>query len=159
MNRVKAHAATGVAVQRRLALMSIVFLVGYRINSDRQHHYAGLEKLYADNRERGRVVLGLPVNDFANLEPGGNKQIASFCRRNDGVAFPMLEKSPVVRPSINPFYKVLAQSTGDRPQWDFHKHLIGRDSREVLSFGCSVESGGPRLTAQIERMLNAEVRP
>lgn len=122
------------------------------------HQYTGLEKRYTDNRE-GRVALGLPVNDFANLEPGGNKQIASFCRRNDGVAFPMLEKSPVVRPSINPFYKVLAQSTGDRPQWDFHKHLIGRDSRRVLGFGFSIESGDARLTAQIERMLNAEVRP
>lgn len=203
MNRVKSHAATGAAVQRRLTLISMVFLVAAmllpvpsastvvcpsileqrfnRLQDDQMvdpcqyaskvvllvstasflgftHQYTGLEKRYTDNRE-GRIVLGLPVNDFANLEPGGNKQIASFCRRNDGVAFPMLEKSPVVRPSINPFYKVLAQSTGDRPQWDFHKHLIGRDSRRVLSFGFSIESGNARLTAQIERMLNAEVRP
>ncbi len=123
------------------------------------HQYTGLEKRYADNRERSRVVLGLPVNDFANLEPGGNKQITNFCRRNDGVALPMLEKSPVVRPSTNLFYKVLAQSTGDRPQWNFHKHLVGRNSREVLGFRFAVESGDARLTAQLERMLNAEVRP
>jgi glutathione peroxidase len=74
-------------------------------------------------------------------------------------AFPMFEKSHVVGSGTNALYRALVLRTGDMPQWNFHKYLISRDGQEVLSFGSSVEPDDARLTAQIERMLKAGVRP
>jgi glutathione peroxidase len=42
--------------------------------------YEGLEALYREYGERGLVVLGFPSNDFANQEPGTEKEIQDFCR-------------------------------------------------------------------------------
>jgi glutathione peroxidase len=123
------------------------------------HQYAGLEKLYADYRDSGLVVLGFPANDFANQEPGTNQEVAAFCRRTYGVAFPMFEKSHVVGSSANPLFKALAERTGEKPKWNFHKYLISRDGKEVISFGSSVAPGDTKLMAQIKRMLKSEARP
>ena len=122
------------------------------------HQYAGLEKLFADYQGRGLVVLGFPANDFANQESGTNQEIATFCRRTYDVGFPMFEKSHVVGASTNPLFKALAERTGVKPQWNFHKYLIGRDGKEVLSFGSSVEPGDTKLKTQIERMLKVGSR-
>jgi len=123
------------------------------------NQYEGLEKLHAEYGGRGLVVLGFPANDFANQEPGTNKEIATFCRRTYGVEFPMFEKSHVVGAKVNPLYRALGERTGERPKWNFHKYLIGRDGREVLSFGTSVAPGDAKLVASVERMLQAGVRP
>src|SRR5690349_19657611 len=97
--------------------------------------YQGLEALYRRYRERGLVVLGFPANDFGGQEPGGNKQIASFCELNYGVSFPMFAKSSVAPgKGGNPLYDALAARTGQRPQWNFHKYLIDRSGEKVLSY-------------------------
>lgn len=123
------------------------------------NQYEGLEKLHADRAGQGLVVLGFPANDFANQEPGTNKEIAAFCRRTYGVDFPMFEKSHVVGVKANPLFKALGERTGDRPKWNFHKYLIDRDGKEVLSFGTSVAPDDARLIASVERMLKSGVRP
>lgn len=120
--------------------------------------YEGLEKLFADYRDRGLVVLGFPANDFANQEPGTDKEIANFCRLTYGVAFPMFGKSHVVGARVNPFYKALAARTGQSPAWNFHKYLISRDGKEVLSFGSAVAPDSVELMTQIDRFLNAGVK-
>lgn len=119
------------------------------------HQYAGLEKLYADHQKHGLVVLSFPANDFAKQELGTNQEIATFCSRTYGVVFPMFEKSHVIGASTNPLFKALAERTGVKPQWNFHKYLISRDGKEVLSFGSSMEPNDAKLMKQIERMLKA----
>ena len=57
--------------------------------------YEGLEKLHEKCQQRGLVVLGFPSNDFMGQEPGTNEEIASFCQKNYGVTFPMMEKISV----------------------------------------------------------------
>ena len=57
--------------------------------------YEGLQKLYADRKDDGLVVLGFPANDFRGQEPGTNDEIASFCSTNYSVDFPMFEKISV----------------------------------------------------------------
>ena len=42
--------------------------------------YEGLEKLYAEYKDRGLAVLGFPSNDFGNQEPGDEAAIQGFCR-------------------------------------------------------------------------------
>src|SRR5271163_2233215 len=41
--------------------------------------YAGLEKLYLDDKNKGFVILGFPANDFGHQEPGTPAEIATFC--------------------------------------------------------------------------------
>jgi glutathione peroxidase len=50
-------------------------------------------------------------------------------------------------------FDALAQATGDRPKWNFHKYLIGRDGRTAASFASDVEPQSPELTARIEALL------
>ena len=115
--------------------------------------YEGLEKLYRRYRDKGLVVLGFPANDFGRQEPGSNKDIASFCQVNYGVSFPMFSKTGVTAGNAHPFYSMLAQKSGKRPEWNFHKYLIDRAGENVLSFESAVEPSDPRFVAEIERLL------
>jgi glutathione peroxidase len=115
--------------------------------------YNGLEKLYADLKERGLVVLGFPSNDFGEQEPGSNKQIAEFCAGTYGVKFPMFAKTTVSGRAAHPFFKDLAQQGGQAPAWNFHKYLIDRSGRQVVSFGSRTEPDDRRLRAQLESFL------
>lgn len=115
--------------------------------------YAGLEALYRRYREKGLIVLGFPANDFGGQEPGNNKEIASFCEINYGVSFPMFAKSQVRSDRANAFYAALGVKTGERPEWNFHKYLIDRSGREVMSFGTRVTPDDRKLVGEIERML------
>lgn len=118
--------------------------------------YAGLEELYRRYSEQGLVVLGFPSNDFANQEPGEEKQIKNFCRLTYGVQFPMFEKLHVRKGQAHPFYEKLAQLSGVYPQWNFHKYLIGRDGRLLASFPSQIAPEHPRLRARIEHALKNE---
>jgi glutathione peroxidase len=117
--------------------------------------YNGLQALEARYKARGLVVLGFPSNDFGEQEPGSAKEIADFCDRTYAVKFPMFSKTAVKAAGGSPFYDRLAQATGERPKWNFHKYLIGRDGRTVESFGSAVEPDSPQLVARIEAALAA----
>ncbi len=117
--------------------------------------YEGLEKLQADLKGKGLVVLGFPSNDFGKQEPGDSKQIADFCTNTYGVKFPMFEKSVVSGSGANPLYRELAQATGKAPQWNFHKYLIGRDGKVLASYASMVTPQDKKLMADIDRALSA----
>ena len=74
--------------------------------------YEGLEKLYADKRDQGLVVLGFPANDFGAQEPGSNDEIQSFCTTNFGVDFPMFSKISVTRIATQPAMLMICQESG-----------------------------------------------
>jgi len=116
--------------------------------------YEGLEKLYRRFKDQGLVVLGFPSNDFGGQEPGSNKEIAKFCEANYGVSFPMFTKTSVAKGSANAFYEKLAQSTGSRPGWNFHKYLVDRRGTKAVAFDTRVEPSDPKLLKEIERLLS-----
>lgn len=116
--------------------------------------YEGLEKLFANQSARGLVVLGFPSNDFGQQEPGNSKQIADLCYNTYGVKFPMFEKSAVVGPAANAFYKELRVATGKSPQWNFHKYLIGRNGQVLGSYPSNTDPQDPKLLADLQRALN-----
>ena len=120
------------------------------------HQYEGLEAMYRKYRSRGLVVVGFPSNDFGGQEPGGNKEIAEFCRLTYGVQFPMYEKISVSDLRSNPLFADLAARTGKAPQWNFHKYVIDRTGQPVASFTSQVEPTDPQLVALIERLLEAQ---
>nr|WP_300658346.1 glutathione peroxidase [Hydrogenophaga sp.] len=116
--------------------------------------YEGLEALYAKYKTQGLVVLGFPANDFGRQEPGNNQAIADFCENTFGVKFPMFSKTSVVGREANPLYKQLAQKTGETPQWNFHKYLIGRDGQTVRSYPSTLDPKNPSIVKDIERFLS-----
>ena len=115
--------------------------------------YEGLEKLYAQLKDKGLVVLGFPSNDFGEQEPGGSKEIADFCRLTYGVEFPMLGKTVVKGKNANPFYRQLVQVTGSTPGWNFHKYLINRDATQVLAYGSATKPEDKELLKKIDEFL------
>ena len=56
------------------------------------HQYSGLQKLYADFKDKGLVMLGFPCNQFGAQEPGGPEEIVTFCSTKYQVDFPIMEK-------------------------------------------------------------------
>jgi glutathione peroxidase len=115
--------------------------------------YEGLEKLQVELNSKGLVVLGFPSNDFGQLEPGNNKQIADFCTNTYGVKFPMFEKSVVAGANANALYREMAQATGKTPQWNFHKYLIDRKGRVIGSFPSNIAPQDRSFLNEIERAL------
>ena len=115
--------------------------------------YEGLEALYSKYQARGLVVLGFPTNDFGKQEPGSNKEIADFCRLTYGVEFQMLGKTVVKGKDANPFYLKLAEITGSKPKWNFHKYLINREANKVLAFDSTTKPDDPDLLKKIDEFL------
>ncbi len=117
--------------------------------------YKGLQALQDRYKAKGLVVLGFPSNDFGQQEPGSAKEIADFCDRTYAVKFPMFSKTAVKQAGGSAFYDRLAEATGQRPKWNFHKYLISRDGKTVRSFGSAVEPDSPELVSRIEESLAA----
>jgi len=115
--------------------------------------YEGLEALHAKYSAKGLVVLGFPTNDFGQQEPGTDKEIADFCFNTYAVKFPMFSKTVVVGKQTNPFYDALKQTTGEAPQWNFHKYLIDRQGKVVGSFASRVTPESKTLVSAIEKAL------
>ncbi|MEW6445603.1 MAG: glutathione peroxidase [Pseudomonadota bacterium] len=118
--------------------------------------YEGLEDLYRRYRDRGFVVLGFPSNDFANQEPGSEKDIQAFCRNTYGVEFPMFEKIHVTGEQAHPLFRALAaHPNGARPKWNFYKYLLDREGRLVESWGSVSGPDNSGLIRRIEALLAA----
>lgn len=115
--------------------------------------YDGLEKLYDERKNEGLVVLGFPSNDFANQEPGTEKQIQDFCRLTYSVQFPMFEKISVSEGRADPFFQQLASLSGGYPRWNFYKYLIGRDGQLVDSFSSFTGPESSKLLAAVDEAL------
>ncbi|WP_262695916.1 glutathione peroxidase [Kordiimonas aquimaris] len=101
--------------------------------------FEGLEKLFADLKDKGLMILGFPCNQFGSQDPGSNDEIGEFCQLNYGVSFPMFSKIDVNGPKADPLYKYLkAEKPGllgsQRIKWNFTKFLIGKDGKVVKRF-------------------------
>ena len=99
----------------------------------------GLEALHRERRAAGLVVLGFPANDFAGQEPRSDKEIATFCKANYGVSFPMFSKSRVLGEQAAPLYKYLkAEKPGllgsEAIKWNFTKFLVDREGNVVKRY-------------------------
>lgn len=116
--------------------------------------FEGLEKLYEQKKDDGLVILGFPADDVAHQEPRSDDEIASFCKANYGVSFPMFEKTNVKNDPVNPVFEQLNAKLG-APTWNFNKYLVDRQGRPVQHFDVQVEPDDPELTAAIDRLLQA----
>jgi len=117
--------------------------------------YEELEALWQGYKDKGLVIVGVPSNDFGGQEPGTASEIASFCKINYGVTFPLADKTVVKGATAHPFYKWAGEQAGmlGRPKWNFHKYLIGADGRFVDWFSTQTKPMGPKIRAAVEKAL------
>lgn len=88
-----------------------------------------LQALYEKYKDKNFVVVGFPCNQFASQDPGSSEEIKTFCTRNYGVTFPMMEKVDVKGDSAAPVYKWLTAKEqngveGSSVKWNFQKYMI-----------------------------------
>jgi len=115
--------------------------------------YRGLQKLYADNKDAGLVIIGVPSNEFGGQEPGKDAEIAKFCDLNYKVTFPLLAKTKVNGADATPIYRYLtakANGHAGEVKWNFEKFLVGRDGKIVGRFKSDVEPDSAELTKAIK---------
>jgi glutathione peroxidase len=112
--------------------------------------YAGLQKLYDSQKDKGLVILGFPANDFGAQEPGSDAQIAKY-----GVTFPMFAKITVKGPDKAPLYKSLTEAADPKGEvsWNFEKFLIGKDGAVIGRFKSGVAPDDAKLVQAIEAAL------
>ena len=115
--------------------------------------FDALEALHAKYKSKGFAVLGFPSGDFKAQEFEDEAKIREFCTLTYGVKFPMFEKVHVVGTDATPLYKDLLAATGEAPEWNFHKYVIGRDGRVVASFASKTTPDDPKVVAAIEQAL------
>ena len=93
------------------------------------YQYENLENLYSQYKNDDFVIIGFPANNFLWQEPGSDEKIASFCKENYGVSFPMMSKISVKGSSIHPIYKIITNKSENgvldsSVSWNFQKYLI-----------------------------------
>ena len=118
--------------------------------------FGGLEQLHQTYGARGLVVLGFPCNQFGSQDPGSNDEIASFCQRNFGVTFPMMEKIDVNGADAHPLYQWLAAEApgllGSKGiKWNFTKFLVGKDGTVLKRY--APQDAPEKLAKDIEAAL------
>jgi glutathione peroxidase len=91
--------------------------------------YKNLEALYEKYKDKNFVSVGFPGNQLGNQEPGNSSDIKSFCTRNYGVTFPMMEKVDVKGNSICDIYNWLTSKDkngveSSSVKWNFQKYMI-----------------------------------
>ena len=118
--------------------------------------YEGLEKVFEQFKSRGFEVLGFPSNQFGEQEPGGADEIATFCKRNYGVSFPMFEKIDVNGAKAHPLYKHLTSAApgllgSEAIKWNFTKFLVRKDGSVFKRYAPQVLP--EHMTEDIEALL------
>ena len=115
----------------------------------------GLEALYEEYKDKGFIILGFPCNQFANQDPGNNKEISEFCLLNYGVTFDMFEKIEVNGENAHPLYKYLKEQKhgliNKEIKWNFAKFLIDRDGNVVKRFAPTTVPD--KIKADVEKYL------
>ena len=139
--------------------------------------YEELERLYADDRDKGFEILDFPCNQFRNQAPGTDEEIHSFCTLKFGTEFPQFKKVEVNGENAEPLFAALATAKpfegftgpkklfmapvaksvdkefGDKAyiKWNFTKFLVDREGNVVARFEPTADMADVR--AAVEKLL------
>lgn len=126
-------------------------------------NYSELEQLNKKYSQEGFVILAFPCNQFANQEPGTNKQIEEFatCQRlTSGPAFELFSKVKVNGKDAEPLYKFLSShknTTGfmvNAIKWNFTKFLVSKAGIPMQRYSPSTKP--LELSEKIETLLKEQ---
>lgn len=115
--------------------------------------YEGLQALYNKYKDR-LVIVGFPANNFGAQEPGSNKDIKEFCKKNYGVTFPMAAKISVKGDDTAPIYKWLCNKSENGVldatiKWNFNKFLLDEKGNLLYYFESKVTPMSTELTSKL----------
>jgi len=133
-----------------------VLLVNTASDCGYTDQYADLQRLY-ENEKDHLVIIGFPANDFKEQEKGSDAEIASFCKLNYGVSFPLAKKTTVIQsPLQHPVYAWLTDSSKNGwnskfPTWNFSKYLVDEQGRLVNYFDPSLSPTGSAIKEAIAK--------
>jgi glutathione peroxidase len=119
------------------------------------NQYKALEKLHKQFDGK-LVVLGFPANDFKEQEKDTDENIASFCKVNYGITFPLMKKSHVVKGAEqNPVFNWLSDANkngwnNQAPVWNFCKYLVNEEGMLTHYFDPSVSPLSQEVLKAIE---------
>jgi glutathione peroxidase len=133
----------------------VVMLVNTASECGYTPQYEGLEAVWEAYKDKGLVIVGVPSNDFGGQEPGSAQEIATFCKLNYGVTFPLADKSVVKGASAIPVYKWANAQAGilGTPKWNFHKYLFDRNGKFIDWFSTATKPDGPKIKKALEAAL------
>jgi glutathione peroxidase-family protein len=141
----------------------VVLVVNVASKCGYTRQYDGLQKLYAEHKDKGTlslraparpalcesrsdtwrgcgrwpglVVVGFPCNQFGGQEPGTNEEIQTFCSSKFNVTFPLMDKVDVNGAKQAPVYTYLKKAAGAGDiGWNFEKFLIDRNGNVVKHY-------------------------
>ena len=136
----------------------VVLIVNVASKCGLTPQYRDLQKLYAEKKNQGLVILGFPANNFAGQEPGTDDEIESFCQKNYGVSFPMFSKISVKGDDIHPLYQFLTDKEKNgvmdsKVKWNFQKYLLNKDGELVEMIAPSQSVLSEDVRASIDGLL------
>jgi glutathione peroxidase len=117
--------------------------------------YSDLQKLYEKYNDKAFVIIGFPANNFGKQEPGSNTEIATFCKKNYGVTFPMMAKISVKGEDKHEIYQFLTQKSKNgvedsEVKWNFQKYLIDENGKLIKHLGSRTNPMSEEITNWIE---------
>ena len=120
--------------------------------------YEQLEALQKKYAAKGFTVIGFPCNQFMGQEPGTAEEIQTFCSKNFGVTFPIMEKIEVNGGKRHDIYKTLtdiADASGHKGdiRWNFEKFVVSADGTQITRFSPKTKPDDPSVIAAIEQSL------
>lgn len=94
--------------------------------------YEQLQEVYETFKDKNFTIVGFPANNFGAQEPGTDTQIATFCKANYGVTFPMMSKISVKGDDMHEVYQFLTQKAQNGLEdsevaWNFQKYLVNEN--------------------------------
>lgn len=137
----------------------VVVLVNTASKCGHTPQYEQLQQLHADYADKGVAIVGVPCNQFGKQEPGSDKEIAAFCKKNYGVEFDMLSKVDVKGENRCDLYKHLtkldlAPLGKGVVKWNFEKIVIDKSGKPVARFGSKVKPDSKEFISAIDDAIS-----
>ena len=132
-----------------------ILIVNTASNCGFTGQYAELQKLQQQYAEK-LVVIGFPANDFQEQEKGTDVEIASFCKINYGINFPLAQKSSVLKGiNQNEIFEWLGNKEKNgwchtAPNWNFCKYLINEEGMLIGFYASTVSPLSNEIVKYIE---------
>ena len=137
----------------------VVMIVNVASKCGFTKQYTGLEQLYQTYKDRGRVIVGFPANNFGGQEPGTEEEIKTFCSTKYKVTFPMMSKISVKGENQHALYDLLTHKTPQEFRgeigWNFTKFLVDRNGQVFARFASKTTPEDEQLVAAVAKALGA----
>ncbi|NUU76521.1 glutathione peroxidase [Paenibacillus xylanilyticus] len=157
----------------------VLLIVNTASKCSYSRQFLALQQLYDKYRGQGLEILAFPCDQFNHKEPGGNAEIAEYCKNEFHITFPMFDKIEVAGPSIHPLFRHLTEEAafrgydleteegqwmdhfvrenhptlyqGNGIKWNFTKFLIRRNGEVSGRYETTIEP--MRMETQIKELL------